>query len=79
MGMGIMRVGVEMLEVIQHRIYPPAIITGTQASFTIRQRLVITGHLVPVVVPILIFYIYLAQIYAKRLATIDVMGMSCVV
>ena len=46
MGMGIMRVGVEMLEVIQHRIYPPAIITGLRVGFTARRWLATTGRLV---------------------------------
>ena len=48
MGMGIMRVGVEMLEVIRYRMYILGDIIGLLADFITRRCMVFTGHLVSI-------------------------------
>ena len=62
MGMGIMRVGMRMLEAIRCHISIQATTTGTLVGFTIRRCMTTTGHLLFIIVPLATTWLCMARV-----------------
>ncbi len=79
MGMGIMRVGIMVLGVIQCHMCGQATITGTRAGFIIKQYLVAIGPLAKFIVLAIITYMWIVVNLLEQTVIINVLVVQCVV